>query len=190
MQHRALVMILGFLIRGGDRLAVLGDSEGLPAARGYRADFRLHRSQSRHFLRRDENSPGSHQSYTPGRSNVRQFYSGIADSNGSRLNNGYAFLHLKNRSDRPWTDSAAYDRLRTTVYGHVAVADSALQYLRPLFERHMTIDDVIHRVATKAGPGPWDASFSPESARNPHRRPIHQEPVSIHAVESGNGSAL
>ncbi|MGA9713315.1 MAG: efflux RND transporter permease subunit, partial [Candidatus Sulfotelmatobacter sp.] len=80
--------------------------------------------------------------------NVVQFYSGIADSNGSGLNNGYAFLHLKNRSDRPWTDSPAYDHLIAR-YGHIFVARTMLRYVRSLFERHMTIDDVIHGLQPK-----------------------------------------
>jgi len=79
---------------------------------------------------------------------VVQFFSGISDSNSSGLNNGRAFLHLKDRSQRPWTDSPAYDRLLEH-YDHVAILGSVVRWIRPLFEHHMTIADVIHELQPK-----------------------------------------
>ena len=148
MQHRVIVMIFGFLIVLGTAWEFWVIPKGfLPqedtaqiavsteANQGISFDaMRAHQEAINRILQADPN--------------VVQFYSGIADSNGSGLNNGYAFLHLKNRSDRPWTESAGYDRL-TARYGHVVVADSVLRYVRPLFERHMTIDDVIHGLQPK-----------------------------------------
>ncbi len=79
---------------------------------------------------------------------VVQFFSGISDSNNTGLNNGRAFLHLKNRSDRAWTDSPAYDRL-VARYGHTAVLDSVVRFIRPLYEHHLTIEDVIRGMQPK-----------------------------------------
>jgi hydrophobic/amphiphilic exporter-1 (mainly G- bacteria), HAE1 family len=81
--------------------------------------------------------------------NVVQFFSGVSASNSSGLNNGRAFLHLKDPDERPWTDSAAYDRLVARYSGHVGIVDSALRFVRPLFERQMTIDDVMHELQPK-----------------------------------------
>ncbi|HSU60916.1 MAG TPA: efflux RND transporter permease subunit [Bryobacteraceae bacterium] len=80
--------------------------------------------------------------------NVVQFFSGISDSNNTGLNNGRAFLHLKNRSDRAWTNSPAYDRL-VGRYHHTAVLDSVVRFIRPLYEHHLTIEDVIHQLQPK-----------------------------------------
>ncbi|MGA7513846.1 MAG: efflux RND transporter permease subunit [Candidatus Sulfotelmatobacter sp.] len=148
MQHRVLVMFLGFLILVGTAWEFWVIPKGfLPeedtaqisvsteANQGISFDaMKAHQEAINRILQADPN--------------VVQFYSGIADSNGSGLNNGYAFLHLKNRSDRPWTDSPAYDHLIAR-YGHVFVAETVLGYVRSLFERHMTIDDVIHGLQPK-----------------------------------------
>ncbi len=148
MQHRVLVMFLGFLILVGTAWEFWVIPKGfLPeedtaqisvsteANQGISFDaMKAHQEAINRILQADPN--------------VVQFYSGIADSNGSGLNNGYAFLHLKNRSDRPWTDSPAYDHLIAR-YGHIFVARTMLRYVRSLFERHMTIDDVIHGLQPK-----------------------------------------
>ncbi|MFZ0953168.1 MAG: efflux RND transporter permease subunit, partial [Candidatus Sulfotelmatobacter sp.] len=137
MQHRVLVMFLGFLILVGTAWEFWVIPKGfLPeedtaqisvsteANQGISFDaMKAHQEAINRILQADPN--------------VVQFYSGIADSNGSGLNNGYAFLHLKNRSDRPWTDSPAYDHLIAR-YGHIFVARTMLRYVRSLFERHMT----------------------------------------------------
>ena len=73
---------------------------------------------------------------------VVQFFSGISSSGSSGLNNGRAFLHLKDRPDRPWTGSPAYDRL-VARYGHVAVLGGLVRFIRPLFAHHLTIDEVM-----------------------------------------------
>jgi HAE1 family hydrophobic/amphiphilic exporter-1 len=81
--------------------------------------------------------------------NVVQFFSSVSASNSSGLNNGRAFVHLKDPSERPWTDSAAYDRLVARYGGRVGIVDSGLRFIRPLFARHMTIDDVMHELQPK-----------------------------------------
>ncbi len=85
--------------------------------------------------------------------NVVQFFSSVSDSGGSGLNNGRIFLHLKDLSDRPWTDSPAYERLRAR-YGHRAVLGALVRLIRPLFEHHMTIEDVIAELQPKVNKVP------------------------------------
>jgi HAE1 family hydrophobic/amphiphilic exporter-1 len=80
--------------------------------------------------------------------NVIQFFSGISDSNTTGLNNGRAFLHLKNRSDRPWSHNPAYDRL-VALYGHTIFVDAVIRFIRPLYEHHLTINDVIQELQPK-----------------------------------------
>ncbi len=80
--------------------------------------------------------------------NVVQFFSSVSDSNSSGLNNGRAFLHLKNPSDRPWTDNAAYDRL-TAKYCNTAVLGSLVRFIRPFYEHHLDIEDVIGELKPK-----------------------------------------
>ena len=148
MQHRVPVMIFGFLILVGTAWEFWVIPKGfLPqedtaqisvsteANQGISFDaMKVHQEAINRILQADPN--------------VVQFYSGIADSSSSGLNNGFAFLHLKNRPDRPWTDSPDYDRLIAR-YGHVPIAATVLPYVRSLFERHMTIDDVIHGLQPK-----------------------------------------
>ena len=50
--------------------------------------------------------------------NVVQFLSAVSDTSSNGLNNGNAFLHLRDLSDRPWTDSPAYDRLIAQLRHH------------------------------------------------------------------------
>jgi HAE1 family hydrophobic/amphiphilic exporter-1 len=80
--------------------------------------------------------------------NVVQFHSNISDSNSVGLNNGHAFLHLRDIADRTWTNSPAYDRL-VDHYGHVVVLGSILKSIRPLFEHRMNVDDVMRELQTK-----------------------------------------
>ncbi|HEX5476165.1 MAG TPA: efflux RND transporter permease subunit [Vicinamibacterales bacterium] len=78
---------------------------------------------------------------------VVQFFSSVSASNSTGLNNGRAFLHLKDQADRPWTDSPGYDRLVARVGGSFLAP--LVRRIRPLFERHFTIDDVIHELQPK-----------------------------------------
>ncbi|MGA8443296.1 MAG: efflux RND transporter permease subunit, partial [Candidatus Sulfotelmatobacter sp.] len=148
MQHRVLVMIFAFLILVATAWELWVIPKGfLPeedtaqiavsteANQGISFDaMKAHQEAINRILQADPN--------------VVQFYSGIADSSSAGLNNGEAFLHLKNRSDRPWTESPAYDRWIAR-YGHAAIAGPVLRFVRPFFERHMTIDDVIHGLQPK-----------------------------------------
>ena len=79
---------------------------------------------------------------------VIQFFSGVSASNNSGLNNGRAFLHLKDPSDRPWTDNPSYHRLLER-YGHVAVLGSVVRWMRPLFEHPFTVADVTQGLKPK-----------------------------------------
>jgi hydrophobic/amphiphilic exporter-1 (mainly G- bacteria), HAE1 family len=148
LRHRVLVMILGFLILVGTAWEFWVIPKGfLPeedtsqiavsteANQGISFDaMKAHQEAVNRILQADPN--------------VVQFFSGISDSNSTGLNNGRAFLHLKDRSARPWTDSPAYDRLIAR-YGHTAIFGSVARFIRPLFEHHMTIADVIHELQPK-----------------------------------------
>jgi hydrophobic/amphiphilic exporter-1 (mainly G- bacteria), HAE1 family len=148
MQHRVLVMIFGFLILVGTAWEFWVIPKGfLPQEDTAQISVSTEASQGISF-----DAMNAHQEainrILQADPNVVQFYSGISDSNSAGLNNGYAFLHLKNRPDRPWTDSPTYDRLLAR-YGHIPIARAVLQQVRSLFERHMTIDDVIHGLQPK-----------------------------------------
>ncbi|MGH9502691.1 MAG: efflux RND transporter permease subunit [Terriglobales bacterium] len=148
MRHRVLVMFSGFLILVGTAWEFWSIPKGfLPeedsseisvsteANQGISFDaMKTHQEAVNRILQADPN--------------VVQFFSGISDSNSSGLNNGRAFLHLKDRPDRPWTDSPAYDRLIAS-YGHAAVLGSVVRFIRPLFEHHMTIAEVIRELEPK-----------------------------------------
>src|SRR5438270_2336373 len=79
---------------------------------------------------------------------VIQFFSNVSASNNNGLNNGRAFLHLKDPSDRPWTDSPTYNRL-VERYGKVAILGSVVRWIRPLFEHQLTVTDVMQGLQPK-----------------------------------------
>ena len=79
---------------------------------------------------------------------VIQFFSNVSASNNNGLNNGRAFLHLKDPSERPWTDNSSYNRLLQR-YGHVAILGSVVRWMRPLFEHQFTVSDVIQGLQPK-----------------------------------------
>jgi HAE1 family hydrophobic/amphiphilic exporter-1 len=148
LRHRVLVMIFGVLVLAGTVWEFWSIPKGfLPeddlseisvtteANQGISFDaMRAHQEAVNRIFYADPN--------------VVQFFSGISDSNNTGLNNGRAFLHLKNRSDRAWTNSPAYDRL-VGRYGHTAVLDSVVPFIRPLYEHHLTIEDVIRELQPK-----------------------------------------
>ena len=73
--------------------------------------------------------------------NTLQFHSSISDSGGSGLNNGNIALHVKDTAEREWTNSPEYDRL-VAKYGSDGLWAEIVHAARPLFEHHMTIDDL------------------------------------------------
>jgi hydrophobic/amphiphilic exporter-1 (mainly G- bacteria), HAE1 family len=97
--------------------------------------------------------------------NTLEFFSNISDTNSTGLNNGRAYVHLKEPSDRPWTDSPTYDRLSGRLGGN-AVLGPMVRFVRPLFEHHMSIDDII-------------AELQPKLARVPGVRVFLQNPPAI-----------
>jgi hydrophobic/amphiphilic exporter-1 (mainly G- bacteria), HAE1 family len=80
--------------------------------------------------------------------NTLEFFSDISDSNSNGLNNGSAYVHLKEPPDRPWTDNPTYDRL-VARFGHTPGIDSIIGFIRPVFERHMTIQDIMDELQPK-----------------------------------------
>jgi HAE1 family hydrophobic/amphiphilic exporter-1 len=97
--------------------------------------------------------------------NTLQFFSSISASGSSGLNTGRMYVHLKDVDERPWTDSPGYDRL-VSRYGHSTVLGPVVRYVRPLFEHHMGIADIM-------------AELQPKLDRVPGVRVFLQNPPSI-----------
>jgi hydrophobic/amphiphilic exporter-1 (mainly G- bacteria), HAE1 family len=72
--------------------------------------------------------------------NRNDFFSSVGSFSAS--NGGIIFIHLKERKDRPATQSPAMLRLEQR-YGGVPVAGSAIRAIAPFFAHHPTIDEVI-----------------------------------------------
>ncbi len=148
LRHRAVVMILGFLVLVGTAWEFWiipkgflpgGDSGRIAVAtqanQGISFDsMALHQQAINRILKADPS--------------VVQFFSGIGGGFNNGMNNGHAFLHLLDRPNRPWSHSAAYDHL-VARYGHDPALDDVVRWVRPLYEHHMTIDDVIHELQPK-----------------------------------------
>jgi HAE1 family hydrophobic/amphiphilic exporter-1 len=148
LRHRVVVMIFGLLVLAGtawqfwvipkgflpqDDLSQI--SVSTEANQGISFDsMKAHQEAVNRILKADPS--------------VVQFFSSVSSSSGSGLNNGRAFLHLKDRPDRPWTDDSTYNRL-VERYGHSTVFGPVVRLIRPLFEHHMTIADVIHGLQPK-----------------------------------------
>jgi HAE1 family hydrophobic/amphiphilic exporter-1 len=148
LRHRIVVMVFGVLILAGTAWEFWSIPKGfLPeedqseisvsteAVQGISFDsMKAHQEAVNKILQADPN--------------VIQFFSSVASSSNSGLNNGRAFLHLKDPNSRPWTDSPTYDHL-VARYGQTAVVGSIVRFVRPLFEHHMDIEDVIHELQPK-----------------------------------------
>ncbi|MGH9736936.1 MAG: efflux RND transporter permease subunit, partial [Candidatus Acidiferrales bacterium] len=80
--------------------------------------------------------------------NTLEFFSNISDSNSDGLNNGRAYVHLKEPRDRPWTDNPKYDHL-VAEFGHTPILSSLVGLIRPIFERHMSIQDITDELQPK-----------------------------------------
>ena len=83
--------------------------------------------------------------------NTMQFFSSISAGGGfggGGLNNGRFFDHLQDRPKRPWTQNPTFDNWQLK-YGKNAVMKPVLAAIRPLFEHHMTISDVIQEMSPK-----------------------------------------
>jgi HAE1 family hydrophobic/amphiphilic exporter-1 len=72
--------------------------------------------------------------------NRNDFFSSVGSFSAS--NGGIIFIHLKERKDRPATQSPAMMHLEQR-YGGVPVAGSAIRAIAPFFAHHPTIDEVI-----------------------------------------------
>jgi hydrophobic/amphiphilic exporter-1 (mainly G- bacteria), HAE1 family len=149
LRHRALVMVVGFFILVGTAWEFWSIPKGfLPeedtsqiavsteANQGISFDsMKAHQEAVNQILQADPN--------------VIQFFSNISASSTTGLNNGRAFLHLKDPSERPWSKSPFYDSLVVKYSGRAAILDSLIRFIRPLFEHHMTIPDVIRELQPK-----------------------------------------
>ncbi len=148
LEHRALVMLFGVLILLGTAWEFWVIPKGfLPEEDSSRIAVSTEANQGISF-----DSMKAHQEAVnrilEDDPSVVQFFSGISSSGSSGLNNGRAFLHLKDRPDRPWTESPAYDRL-VARYGHAAILGDLVRFVRPFFEHHLTIDEVMAELQPK-----------------------------------------
>ena len=148
LRHRVLVMFFGFLVLLGTAWEFWVIPKGfLPNGDSGRIAVSTEANQGISF-----DSMKAHQEAVnrilKADPSVVQFFSGIGGSFNRGMNNGRAFLHLKDRPDRPWSHSPAYDRL-VAHYGHAALIGSVVRFIRPLYEHHMTIDDVIQEMQPK-----------------------------------------
>ena len=105
LKHRVLVMLFGVLILAGTAWEFWVIPKGfLPEEDSSRIAVSTEANQGISF-----DSMKAHQEAVnrilEDDPSVVQFFSGISSSGSSGLNNGRAFLHLKDRPDRPWTDS-------------------------------------------------------------------------------------
>ena len=142
LKHRVLVMLFGVLILAGTAWEFWIIPKGfLPEEDSSRIAVSTEANQGISF-----DSMKAHQEAVnrilEDDPSVVQFFSGISSSGSSGLNNGRAFLHLKDRPDRPSTDSPAYDRL-VARFRNVAILGDLVRFVRPLFEHHLTIDEVM-----------------------------------------------
>jgi HAE1 family hydrophobic/amphiphilic exporter-1 len=165
LQHRVVVMAFGLLVLAGTVWQFWAIPKGfLPEEDLGRISVSTEANQGISF-----DSMKAHQEAVnrilKADPSVVQFFSSVSSSSGSGLNNGRAFLHLKDRPDRPWTDNPTYNRLDER-YGHSAVFGPVVRFIRPLFEHHMTITDVIH-------------GLQPKLNRIPGMRVFLQNPPSI-----------
>jgi hydrophobic/amphiphilic exporter-1 (mainly G- bacteria), HAE1 family len=78
--------------------------------------------------------------------NRNDFFSSIGSFSAS--NGGIIFIHLKERKDRPSTESPAISHLQQK-YGEVPVLGSAIRAVAPLFAHHPSIDEVIEEFREK-----------------------------------------
>ncbi len=80
--------------------------------------------------------------------NTLQFFSSVSDNGTSGLNIGRMYIHLKDLPQRPYTKNAFYDRLDGN-YGKVPVLGWAVHAIRPAFEHHMGIADIMQELQPK-----------------------------------------
>ena len=78
--------------------------------------------------------------------NRRDFFSSVGSFSAS--NGGIIFIHLKERKDRPPTESPAILHLEEK-YGSVPLIGSAIRAIAPLFAHHPDIDEVIEELRGK-----------------------------------------
>jgi HAE1 family hydrophobic/amphiphilic exporter-1 len=77
--------------------------------------------------------------------NVASFMSSIGASGpNATLNTGRIFIRLKPMSDREWSRSPSFESLESKL-GGTPVAGQALKLVRPLFEHHLSADEMIER---------------------------------------------
>src|SRR5579862_404888 len=78
--------------------------------------------------------------------NRRDFFSSVGSFTAS--NGGIIFIHLKERKDRPATESPTMVHLEQK-YGDVPLVGSAIRGVAPLFAHHPSIDEVIEEFREK-----------------------------------------
>ena len=149
LQHRVLVMLFGVFILIGTAWEFYTIPKGfLPEEDTAQIQGSTEASQGISFAAMKSHQEAVNKILVADPS-VVQFHSSVSDSNSTGLNNGSAFLHLNEPAGRPWTDNASYDHLVSRFGGHSGAADAILRWIRPLYEHHLTIADVMHELQPK-----------------------------------------
>jgi hydrophobic/amphiphilic exporter-1 (mainly G- bacteria), HAE1 family len=158
LRHRVLVMIFGFLVLVGTAWEFWIIPKGfLPEVDTSQLSVATEAEQGISF-----NDMVAHQAalnkIMAGDQNTLQFMSSVSGFGSNSMNNGHMFVHLKDPSERPWTDSREYDHL-TAEYGHSAVLGPVVRAARPLFEHHMTIQAIVAEMQAKLSRVPGIRTF-------------------------------
>jgi HAE1 family hydrophobic/amphiphilic exporter-1 len=81
--------------------------------------------------------------------NVFNFFSSIGASGPNAAgNSGRIFMHLKSRPDREWSQNPTWERWNSE-RGGTPVLGTLIRTVRPVFEHHLTVDDVIEEMRPK-----------------------------------------
>jgi len=148
MRHRVLVMLFGLLVLVGTAWEFWVIPKGfLPAEDMSQVSIHVEAKQGISFEAMKAHQEALNRIVLAD-PNTLQFHSGISDSGGSGLNNGEMHYHVRDISERPWTKNPEYDRLAAK-YGKSAVWGPLVRSIRPFFEHHMTIADIIRELQPK-----------------------------------------
>ncbi len=148
MCHRALVMLFGVLVLAGTAWEFWIIPKGfLPVEDQSQLNVKTEAKQGISFdaMKADQEALNQIMVQDP---NTLQFHSSISDSGGTGLNNGNVALHLKDLDEREWTNSPAYDTLEAK-YGSGGFWGTMVHAARPLFEHHMSIEDLVRHYQPK-----------------------------------------
>ncbi len=148
MRHRVLVMLFGGVVLAGTAWEFWIIPKGfLPEEDQAQLNVKTEARQGISFAAMKEDQETLNQIILQD-PNTLQFHSSISDSGGTGLNNGNVALHLKDLSERQWNNSPAYERLAAK-YGSDGLLGTIVQAARPIFEHHLTIQELAREYQPK-----------------------------------------